>query len=577
MKHALLAFVLVCCSAASALEKLSLDGLWDFRLEEDRRLEELPALPSFEPSDRMMVPGCWDAFSRYYNQRGTGCYRREFTLTSDVTNAFLVVDQCGLRVKCWIDGRVVGFSPMPYNRLSFATGPLRAGRHAVVAAVDSVYKWENVPLMGDYYDFYAFGGFYHGVWLELQRQPVALRKVVVRTRDYMKGLVELEVLYAQNGPDDFSADVSFDGAPARSVAFKSRRARLSVPNFRLWSPESPSLHRVTLTTDHQQLTARFGIRTVGTANGRITLNGKPVYLKGVNRHEAHFEFGAAVPRQVMLEDVMNMKDLGCNFVRGSHYQQCEAFLDLCDEYGLMVWEESLGWGNGEFHARQEAFRAQQEEQTRNMVRESINHPSVVISGFLNEPRSDQAYMKPIIDRLIEVIRAEDSGHLVTFACHMTRGDICHEKTDIIAYNAYPGWYSHAMKTGKADELRAAIRDCHAGTVKIFREKYKDNRPIIVSETGVKAMYGLHDARGRAQFSEEFQSEYTRDTLEELRALDDIAGLAIWQFTDAKTYTRTGNNLQGREMGVNFGGLYDLYRRPKLAADEVKRAFAKEGK
>jgi len=577
MKKILLALCLSGALPVLALEKLSLDGVWDFRLEEDRKLEELTALPSFAANDRMAVPGCWDAFSRYYNQRGTGCYRRGFTLTSDVTNAFLVIDQCGLRVKCWIDGRVIGFSPMPYNRLEFATGPLQAGRHEIVAAVDSVYKWENVPLMGDYYDFYTFGGFYHGVWLELQKQAVEMRKVVVRTRDYTKGLVELEVQYAQAGPDEFTADVSFDGAPARTVIFKNRRATANVPNFNLWSPEHPNLHHLSLTANNQQLTARFGIRSVGTADGRITLNGKPIYLKGVNRHEAHFEFGAAVPRQVMLEDVMNMKDLGCNFVRGAHYQQCEAFLDLCDEYGLMVWEESLGWGNGEFHAKQEAFRAQQEEQTRQMVRTSINHPCIIISGFLNEPRSDKKYMKPIVDRLIEVIRAEDTGHLVTFACHMTQDDICHEKTDIIAYNAYPAWYSHAMKTGKADEMRALIRDCHEKTVKMFREKYRDNRPIVVSETGVKAMYGLRDVRGRAQFSEDFQAEYTRDTLEEIRAIRDLAGVAIWQFTDAKTYTRTGNNLPGREMGVNMGGLYDLYRRPKLSIEAVRKEFGEAKK
>ena len=96
---------------------------------------------------------------------------------------------------------------------------------------------------------------------------------------------------------------------------------------------------------NQTISQRFGVRQVGTADGRVTLNGKPVYLKGVNRHEAHYEFGVTTPVQLMYEDVQNLKDLGGNFIRGSHYAQCDQFLQVCDELGVLVWEESLGWGN----------------------------------------------------------------------------------------------------------------------------------------------------------------------------------------------------------------------------------------
>ena len=555
----------------SGVEKFALDGLWDFRFEKGKSLEEV-SLPAFEANDKMTVPGCWNAMSRYFNQHGTGCYRRTFELGDDAANAFLVVDGAGLRSRYWIDGREIGLSKLPWSKFEFATGPLAKGTHELVAAVDSVVDNKKVKLFWDFYDFYPFGGFHHGVWLDVQSKPVELRRVAVRTRDYKTGLVELEAQFAgEAAPTNFEAAVSFDGGASRPVAFAGRRATLAVPNFRLWSHHTPNLHTVAVAYDGVTARARFGIRQVGTANGRVTLNGNPVYLKGVNRHESHYEFGVTTPVQLMYEDVQNLKDLGGNFIRGSHYAQCEAFLDLCDELGVLVWEESLGWGNKAKQLTDPEFCDLQEEETRLMVQNSINHPCVIVSAFLNEPDSDTKACKALVDRLLGVIRAEDSGHLATFACHRNLKDICHTNTDIIAYNTYPCWYSWEMETGSSEEMRRNIRACHEEIVAYFRNTYKDDRPIIVSETGVKADYGVRDPRGKAQYTEDHQAEYERIMLEEMFAMKDIAGVAIWQFTDCKTYTRT-RGARNRSYGVNTGGLYDLYRRPKLVVDEVRKLF-----
>lgn len=554
-----------------AVEKLSLDGLWDFRFERGKTLEEV-STPAFEANDKMTVPGCWNAMSRYFNQHGTGCYRRTFELADDAANAFLVVDGAGLRSRYWIDGREIGLSKLPWSKFEFATGPLAKGTHELVAAVDSVVDNSKVKLFWNFYDFYPFGGFHHGVWLDVQAKPLELRRVVVRTRDYKTGRVELEAQFAGAGaPADFEATVAFDGGAARKVRFAGRRASLAVPDFRLWSHDAPNLHTVAVTQGGVTVRARFGIRQVGTANGRVTLNGKPVYLKGVNRHESHYEFGVTTPVQLMYEDIQNLKDLGGNFIRGSHYAQCGAFLELCDELGVLVWEESLGWGNTERQLDDPEFCDLQEEETRLMVRNSINHPCVIVSAFLNEPASDTKACKALVDRLLGVIRAEDSGHLATFACHRNLKDICHANTDIIAYNAYPCWYSWEMDTGSAEEMRRNIRACHEEIVAYFRKCYNDARPIIVSETGVKADYGVRDPRGKAQYTEDHQAEYERVMLEEMFAIRDIAGVAIWQFTDCKTYTRT-RGARNRSYGVNTGGLYDLYRRPKLVVDEVRALY-----
>ena len=548
-----------------------LNGLWDFRLERGKTMEKV-TMPAFAADDKMIVPGAWDAMSRYYNVRGTGCYRRTFELAADVTNAFLVVDGFCLRSRYWIDGREVGFSKLPWSKVEFETGPLAAGRHEIVAAVDSVVDNTKVKLFWDFYDFYASGGFQHGVWLETQEDAVEVRRVIVRTRDYKTGTVELEAVYAQGGPGDFTAEVSFDGGEAKDVAFTNCRATLTVPGFTLWSPESPNLHTVAVRLGGREVRAEFGIRQVGTAKGRITLNGKPIYLKGVNRHEAHFEFGSTTPEQLMYEDVQNVRDLGGNFIRGAHYAQCDAFLTICDRLGVMVWEESLGWGNGRNNFVDEEFRALQKEQTRIMARNSINHPCIIISGFLNEPASQLPECATLVDELVATVRAEDTGHLVTFACHRTDGDISNTNTDIIAYNKYPCWYSWQLAEGTSDEIRRNIRACHESVVKSLRNKYGNERPIIVGETGVKSDYGVHDLRGRAQYTEEFQDEYERIMLEEIFANKDIAGVTIWQLTDAKTYTRVSRGMIGRSYGVNTGGLYDLYRRKKKVVETVRQLY-----
>ena len=193
-KSVLFAAAAVWAGAACAMESIDLNGLWDFRLAKDASLEDVK-MPDFAPDSKMVVPGCWDAMSHWYNQRGTGCYRRSFTLADDAVNAFLVIDGVGLRSRYWVDGREIGFSKLPWSKFQFETGPLKSGRHEIVCAVDSIVDNSKVKLFWNFYDFYPFGGFHHGVRLDVQRLAVEPRRVVVRTRDFKTGLVELEVQF----------------------------------------------------------------------------------------------------------------------------------------------------------------------------------------------------------------------------------------------------------------------------------------------------------------------------------------------------------------------------------------------
>lgn len=555
---------------ATAAESLSLDGSWSFRFEEGKPLEEA-AKGDFAATDSMPVPACYDMMPKWYMKRGTGLYRRVFTLAKPMKDAVLVVDGMGVRAKFEMDGKDLGLHPYPYARLEIPVGPLAAGEHTVFAAVDNILSWPRVKMARPYYDFYLYGGFYHGVKL-VEREP----KVFVRTLDYKTGKVEIEI---ENGGDS-AATLAFDGGQEVNVKLSNGRAAVTVPDFRLWSSESPALHKVSINLSTSQpfnLSTRFGIRQIEAKDRKIYLNGKELFLKGFNRHESDWLNGAATGEAIMLQDIQRLKALGGNFIRGAHYQQCERFLDLCDENGVLVWEESLGWGNGQDYVnnnfppnelKDAEFCEMQVKETRDMVRASFNHPSVIIYGFLNECASQSPECKVLVDRLAETIRAENSGRLVTFACNVTDRDICCTNMDIVAFNAYPGVIP--MQPGTEADLREKVRGRFNGIVEKFRQRYPD-KPIMVSETGCGAEFGRRGEYASPN-TEEFQDEYLTNVFETLWENPDVVGFSIWQLNDGRTRERFGGNAVSAMFGGSIAGVFDRLRRPKLSAETVRKYF-----
>ena len=245
--------------------------------------------------------------------------------------------------------------------------------------------------------------------------------------------------------------------------------------------------------------------------------------------------------------------------------------------GVLVWEESLGWGNGQGYTcktfppnelTDPEFCDLQVRQTREMVRASFNHPCVIISGFLNEFQSSTKEGKALADRLIETIRAERSGHLVTFACNIWKNDICNEKTDIVAFNTYPGGIP--LKPGTPEQLAEKVRRNFTEIVAHFRKQYPD-KPIMVSESGVGAIYGCHDPNASVS-TEECQDEYLRDIFETLWANPDVVGYSIWQMNDGRTRERYCDKSVSAFFGGSVAGVFDQMRRPKMSAATVKRFF-----
>ena len=548
------------------MRNFNLNGIWKFSFYANMKLEE--ADPAAEQlSGWMTVPGCFDCMPHQYCQRGCAVYSRTFMLEESWESAWLRIDGMGLRGSFFIDGRPLGTCSLPYSAFELAIGALCAGDHRITALLDNNFDPEKMKLFLPYYDFYAFGGFYHGASLRLSKEKNPPDRVFVRTVDYRTGKLNLEFVFKHETPNKFKVKLSINGEAEKEYEITDGKLDLERPDLPLWSPDSPAVHTLRAVIGTDTVTETFGIREIRASGKKILLNGKEIYLKGFNRHESAPISGAATTSQQMLTDLQHLKSLHANFIRGCHYSQSQEFLDLCDRMGFLVWEESLGWGNTPEQMKDSGFQAQQIEQTRLMVRNSFNHPSVIIFAFLNENHSFADEGVEICRKLAETIRAEKSGRLVTFASCWNLKDRALEYMDVLTFNTYPGWIQASYDHDPLDEIAPNQEKILA----YLHEHHGGRKPVIVSEMGCCGIYGQHDEAG-AQWTEEFQAGYLAKVIDTVTASPEIAGITLWQMNDAKSYHRSGASIRCKPLSQNLAGVYDQYRRPKLAAQIVAEKF-----
>ena len=543
-----------------------LDGLWDFAFIDQA---VAPALADFNPADvaydsMQLVPGVFDATVPLAGKRGLGVYRSTFDLEADGRHLL----RCGgflLAAAVYVDGGKIGATDLPYSYVDYEFAAPK-GRHEIVVVVDN--RFSATTLWRPDYDFYAYGGILRG--LTVQAIPeAAIERCEVIPLD-LDGQVRMTFRFDSAVADGETAlSYAFDDGSAvpATVMVREGKALLEavVPDPKPWTPETPNLHLVTVSTATCSVTERFGIRIVKAEKGRILVNGRPVKLLGYNRHEAHPDFGPATPRQLQLQDLQLMREAGCNFIRGSHYTQDEGFLDLCDSFGIFVWEESLGWANQEDQLSDPDFCAHQVDQTGRMVRRAINHPCVIIWAFMNESASDTPPSRPLMKSLREAVRENDTSRLVTWASNRYEKDICLEYADIVCFNLYPGWYAcpfddpHPTKYVQTDLDRLAAF--------ASKPEYAD-KPMIISEIGGAAIYNNHDRLG-SQWSEEYQAELLDVICRYIVGSDRICGVSLWMWSDTRSFVFGLNRVRG----FNNKGSIDEYRRPKLGYDAVKKVFS----
>ena len=550
---------------------LDLNGFWEFAWLGDADWDEIgPA--GFQSETAMAVPGVIDTLPEYTQKRGVGIYRKRLPDDFEPGERLqLRIGGMGLTGRIWFDGELVGECSLPYSGVKYEIRVAAPGTHELVVAIDNRFDPERAPLFRPNFDFYAYGGIYRDV--ELHRLPAcSIDRAQVIPLDLETGRVRLRVRLDGDVPETCPLLVAFDGGATQEFQIEPREGvaevELTVPDHRIWSPAAPQLHMVEVAIPGDRIRERFGMRTVATRGQDILLNGEPIELRGFNRHEAHPQLGPVQTPSMMLEDAQWLKAMGCNFVRCVHYPQDERFFDLCDELGLLVWTESLGWGNPAEQLADDRFGALQEEQTRLMVRNGCNHPSIIVWAFLNEAESHREDARPLYQRLTSAIRDEDPSRLVSYASNRGAADLCFDFVDVISLNTYPGWIGDVdWDTPSVDKIAPGVGQL----IEFFSgDSPFADKPLMFSEIGACGLYGCHDL-AHSQWTEEYQADYMVEAARCVLDNSRVCGLTLWQFCDTRSYGALGD-VRSKPRGINNAGVLDEYRRPKLAVAAVAEAY-----
>ena len=543
-----------------------LNGVWDFAFLGDRDPDDVD-VASIAFTDRMAVPGCFDATPAYAGKRGLAAYRTRARLQDGAPHR-LIFDGVHHWCRVFVGGRALRDHVGGFTRFAVDITDQPAGEIDVVVLVDNRFDYDRCPLHLEYFDWYHFGGIARCVqlhrlghlWVDALRvvtEDVATRRVGV-TIDY--GAVQVpgrtQLIITCDDQVVLSETVDLDAATGRI------QRTLELPGAALWSPEEPNLHLLHVRLGEDDMRERMGIRQVRVSGQRILINDEPIRLLGFNRHEAHPQFGHGLPGALLVADVQQLRDMGCNFVRGSHYPQDLRFLDLCDEAGLCVWNEAIGWHQTAEHLTDQHYVEAQRVHIGEMVAMSANRPSVIMWGILNEGHSDDPRCRPGYEALLGHLRQLDPTRPLTYASNRPLTDACFDLVDIVSINRYPGWYFDTIADipGYLDQVLAHVDATgHA------------DKPVIVSEIGAGAIYGWRDGH-QTRWSEQYQVNLLDRVIRYLfLERDRVCGLSIWQFCDCRT-TESLEEILGRPRAFNNKGVVDEYRRPKLAYEVVKRHF-----
>lgn len=321
-------------------------------------------------------------------------YRRHFKLPNELKGQRIFVDFGGVMTaaKVFINGKNLGEYRGGYTPFSFElTNYIQWNADNVLAVEVDSNERKDIPPFGNLVDYLTFGGIYRDVNLRVVAdtfiENVFARPLNVLENDrsvnvrvFMKGAKNAQMkLTAQlRDGEKVVATISqnLSGSASQDILLTNLNA------IELWDTDKPKLYdmRVTLsenakTIDHYD--TRIGFREAKFTPEGFYLNGKHLKLRGLNRHQTFPYVGQAMPARVQKRDAWILrKELKCNIVRTSHYPQSPHFLDACDEYGLLVFEETPGWQ----HIGDKSWQDLTVQYVDEMIRRDWNHPSVILWG-----------------------------------------------------------------------------------------------------------------------------------------------------------------------------------------------------
>ena len=530
------------------------------------------------------IPHCWNAMDVFDGRnvydgyevnngfyRGPGWYRKGFTLGNETRakRVWVTFEGAFQVAEVWLNGKYLGKHVGGYTGFSFEiTGSLlpAGNRNVLAVRVDNSYNVDIPPHSADYF---MYGGLYRDVFLTTTGKTALAGEVAAIPKVRSRGETELSVSAtvdnATRNPQMVEVKhilvnkeneivSSFGGSatvPA-GAAVTIRRESGRIAGVQLWSPDRPELY--TLRTqiikdrriiDEVKTTVGFRWYSFHPDSG-FFLNGEPLKLKGVNRHQDHPMLGIALPDSMHLLDMVLIKELGSNFVRLAHYPQDPAVLDACDSLGLLVWEEIPvvnSVGGPEFSATARLMM-------REMITRDRNHPSIIVWGIANECLMDNAEsdavdkVKSLLKDLHTLTKELDPNRLSAQAHNELLDDSVADITDVLGRNRYFGWYTEKMA-----DFGPSLDNEH---------RENPRRKLLISEYGAEAKRGYHvDTPRRFDHSEDYQLQFHEYYWETIKSRPYVAGSLVWAAFDFGSPYKIGNIPR-----INQKGIWDGWRKPK---------------
>ena len=470
---------------------------------------------------------------------------KEVTLLFDGAMANSIVYLNGVEIAAHKDG----YTPFAVR----LTGRLKPGENLITVAVDGSENPE-IPPFGGRIDYLTYAGIYREASLRVT-SPIWIGNPKIETPDALADKKTVTVRAEINNLLDHVLsgtitatikDASGKVVGSTSAPVDGRSVSLTIGDLSgivLWDITNPALYTLDLaleTPDGSDWTSNpFGFRTVEFTTEGFKLNGRPLKLRGLNRHQSFPYVGYALGRAAQERDAEILKhELKLNMVRTSHYPQSKYFLDRCDQLGLLVFEEIPGWQ----HIGGEAWQRESIENVRRMIERDWNHPSIIIWGVrINESQDNHTFYAATNRLARELDPTRQTGGVRFITNSEMLEDVYTMNDFILGQEEMPG----------NNRGRVVLRD-RVETTGITKPI-----PYMITE------YNGHMYPTKRFDQEQRQAEHVTRHLLILNAVagdTNISGSTGWCMFDYNTHKDFGSGDR-----ICYHGVLDMYRIPKLAA------------
>ena len=565
---------------------------------------------NFETASKIQIPGAWNAIDeRLFFYRGPVWLYKKFNYSpKKEALTHLYIEGSNFTTKIFLNGSIIGefeggYVPFNFNISKY----LKEGENILLVQTDNTLDESSVPTQKTVW--WPWGGIVGDVYVvETPKQFIQNAYLQLNPDDFSAVLFKLEMNKESSGhiikleiPElQFKAEYKTNSLGAISENIKI--------NPQLWSPLSPKLYEVTISSNAETISDKIGFRSIQTKGQKIYLNNSEIQFKGIAMHSEPIGIpGPAFSKEHFQKLLLTAKDLNINFIRAAHYPYTRHLAKVADQLGLMLWEEvpvywNIDWDNSN------TLNIAKNQITR-LVQRDQNRASVVVWSVANETPLSSSRMR-FLKTLLDEIEINDSSRLSTAALlsgseeqfrslvlvlalqgsksqwvtpkekaifqlildqanipidselsfSLSIDDPLGESVDLISYNEYFGWYYVTFFTDQMKISEGTLRKLMFEVMPDIKISSSFDKPIHISEFGAGAKYGNHTNK---IWSEEYQAKLYKHQLEMLSNNPQIQGISPWVFKDFRAMLRP---LPGIQDFYNRKGLIDENGNKKEAFD-----------